>query len=118
MKIIAYRTGEKPVIENIENDIHIMQEFVGGCIEVVHPWPYDPVALVCCETGKIDGLPANRYIKNSVMNDIIAGNFFIAGIGIDDFTDIPSHLIDRYMNEDFVGEKAPTYARPKVSIWS
>lgn len=56
---------------------------------------------ICNEDGKIDGLPLNRalYDADGKMYDIIAGNFFIAGLGEEDFTDIPSELAEKFYEQ-------------------
>lgn len=42
----------------------------------------DNVALVCNDSGKVDGLPLNRCIEDY---DVIAGNFFICGFSGEEF---------------------------------
>ena len=53
---------------------------------------------ICCESGKLDGLPLNRTLRDSDgdVYDIIAGNFFIAGLGESDFTDLPHELAEQF----------------------
>lgn len=59
-----------------------MRDIVGGPIQVIYPF-WESVALVCNESGKIQGLPYNRPLfgENGCPYDIICGNFFVAGIG-------------------------------------
>lgn len=55
------------------NTLEAFQEAVGGDIETVG---LDATAiLVCNETGKLIGLPANRRLDD----DVIAGTFLIVG---------------------------------------
>ena len=56
---------------------------------------------ICCESGKLDGLPLNRALRDSDgdIYDIIAGNFFIAGLGQNDFTDLPHELAARFAEQ-------------------
>ena len=53
---------------------------------------------ICCESGKLDGLPLNRALRNSDgdIYDIVAGNFFIVGLGQNDFTDLPHELAEQF----------------------
>jgi hypothetical protein len=53
---------------------------------------------VCCESGKLDGLPLNRALRDSDgdIYDIVAGNFFIVGLGQNDFTDLPHELAEQF----------------------
>lgn len=56
----------------MKNDLHEMQQMVGGPIQALYPWE-EPVAIVCNDEGKNMGLPLNRVLENY---DIIAGAFF------------------------------------------
>lgn len=58
---------------------------VGGYIEEIAPFP-DPVAIICNEEGKIDGLPLNRAIKDEDGDivDVIAGTFLVVGCNPDE----------------------------------
>lgn len=92
------KSGKIPYETELSGDLKSMQEAVGGLIEGFYPYN-DPVAIVCNEEGKINGLPLNRaiYGENGQMSEAIAGDFFVAGLGEDSFTDIPEHLMDKYM---------------------
>lgn len=62
-------------------------------------YPFEqPVALVCCESGKLDGLPLNRALRDADgdIYDIVAGSFFIVGLGQNDFTDLPHELAEQF----------------------
>ncbi|MFR1990345.1 MAG: DUF3846 domain-containing protein [Oscillospiraceae bacterium] len=37
----------------------VCRALVGGYIQAVYPYE-EPVALICCESGKLDGLTLNR----------------------------------------------------------
>ena len=81
----------------IGDDLQSMQALVGGYIQAVYPFE-QPVALVCCESGKLDGLPLNRALRDADgdIYDIVAGNFFIVGLGESDFTDLPHELAEQF----------------------
>ena len=53
---------------------------------------------ICRESGKLDGLTLNRALRDADgdIYDIIAGNFFIAGLGESDFTDLPHELAEQF----------------------
>ena len=57
-----------------------------------------PEYVPCCESGKLDGLPPNRALRDSDgdIYDIVAGNFFIVGLGESDFTDLPHELAEQF----------------------
>ena len=100
MNVLMVEPGKAPYETQIGNDLRSMQGAVGGYIQAVYPFE-QPVALVCCESGKLDGLPLNRALRDSDgdVYDIIAGNFFIAGLGQSDFTDLPHELAERFAEQ-------------------
>ena len=53
---------------------------------------------ICNEDGKLDGLPLNRALRDADgdIYDIVAGNFFIVGLGQNDFTDLPHELAEQF----------------------
>lgn len=56
---------------------------------------------VCNEEGKLDGLPLNRALRDEDgdIYDVVAGNFFLAGIGEDDFIDLPDELVEQFTEQ-------------------
>ncbi|NLA88203.1 MAG: DUF3846 domain-containing protein, partial [Clostridiales bacterium] len=70
---------------------------VGGDIEAAYFF-HDPVALVCQEEGKINGSELNRAVRDAdgEILDIIAGKFFICGLGEEDFASLPEGLQKKY----------------------
>ena len=56
---------------------------------------------ICCESGKLDGLPLNRALRDADgdIYDIVAGSFFIVGLGQNDFTDLPHELAERFAEQ-------------------
>lgn len=64
--------------------------------------------ILCCsphnvanEDGKLDGLLLNRALRDADgdIYDIVAGNFFIVGLGESDFTDLPRELAERFAEQ-------------------
>ena len=92
--------GKAPYETQIGDDLQSMQVLVGGYLEAVYPFE-QPVALVCRESGKLDGLPRNRALRDSDgdIYDIVAGNFFIVGLGQNDFTDLPHELAEQFAEQ-------------------
>lgn len=98
MKVLIVKPEKRPYEADIDGSLESMQAIVGGYIEAVYPFD-DPVALVCNEEAKIQLLPPNRALiskEDGELCDIIAGNFFLAGLGKNDFTDLPQHLMEKY----------------------
>ena len=100
MNVLMVEPGKAPYETQIGNDLRSMQGAVGGYIQAVYPYE-EPVALVCNEEGKLDGLPLNRALRDADgdIYDIIAGTFFIAGLGESDFTDLPHELAERFAEQ-------------------
>lgn len=92
--------GKAPYVTDIGNDLRSMQQAVGGYIQAVYPYE-ETVVLVCNEEGKLDGLPLNRALrdKDGDIYDVVAGNFFLAGIGDDDFIDLPDELVEQFTEQ-------------------
>lgn len=95
MDILIIEPEKAPFKATISGDLKSLQDIVGGHIEAIYPYD-DPVALVCNEEGKLIGLPLNRKIEDY---DIIAGTFFICGLGHEDFTSLSPELLDKYQKK-------------------
>ena len=93
MKVLLVEPLKEPYMKEIPDKLEDMQKLVGGFIEAVYYFK-EPVAVVCNEEGKINGLPLNRAIYNDEgkLTDIIAGTFFVAGIGKESFDSLPEEF--------------------------
>ena len=100
MNVLMVEPGKAPYETQIGDDLRSMQAAVGGYIQAVYPFE-QPVALVCCESGKLDDLPLNRALRDADgdVYDIVAGKFFIVGLGESDFTDLPHELAKRFAEQ-------------------
>ena len=100
MNVLMVEPGKAPYETQIGDDLRSMQAEVGGYIQAVYPFE-QPVALVCCESGKLDGLPLNRALRDADgdVYDIVAGKFFIVGLGQSDFTDLPHELAEQFAEQ-------------------
>lgn len=97
MKVLMVEP-ERPAYEaEIGSDLKSMQQVVGGTIEAVYPYE-DSVALICNDEGKLTGLPLNRALRDEdgEMYDIVAGTFFVVGLGEEDFTSLSPDLMEKY----------------------
>ena len=92
MRVLIVEPGQKPRRTDIPHTLESMQKVVGGYIEIIEPFT-DPVALVCDEEGKLKGYELNRAIEGK---DIIAGTFFLTGLGEEDLTDLSDALAEKY----------------------
>ena len=100
MNVLMVEPGKAPHETQIGDDLQSMQALVGGYLEAVYPFE-QPVALVCRESGKLDGLTLNRALRDADgdIYDIVAGSFFIVGLGESDFIDLPHELAERFAEQ-------------------
>ena len=77
-----------------------MQAEVDGTFQAIYPYD-DPVALVCNDEGKLAGMDLNRGLRDDIGNlyDIVAGTFLVVGLGEEDFTSLPTELIQKYTEQ-------------------
>ncbi len=97
IEVLIVEPGQYPHMERIGSELASLQKAVGGDIDAAYYFD-DPVALICHEEGKINGLPLNRTIRGTdgEIMDIIAGKFFICGLGEEDFASLPKELQKKY----------------------
>jgi Domain of unknown function (DUF3846) len=70
--ILLVRVGQEPVVRDIPPGLEAVQKLVGGYIE--HLGLTSEVGLFCNDSGMIDRLPPNAYVKGNV----ICGDFYIS----------------------------------------
>lgn len=95
MKVLICAPGEIAREANIDHTLESMQEIVGGTITATYPYE-ELVAVVANDEGLLMGLPLNRKLNGYT---IIAGTFFICGLGEDSFTDLPPDLMEKFKRE-------------------
>ena len=97
IKIVLCEPGKKACVTTIPNCLESLQKTVGGYIEAIYPFE-DPVAIICNEEGKLNGMELNRALldDSGQIYDILAGPFFVAGLGDDDFTSLSEELQQKY----------------------
>ncbi len=97
MKVLMVEPHKNAYESDIGNDLKSMQEAVGGSIEAAYFFE-EPVALVCNEEGKINGLELNRSVRNedNEIMDIVVGTFFICGLNEDNFDSLTSEHMEKF----------------------
>lgn len=97
LEVLLVEPGQYAKMTTIEAGFSSMQEIVGGYIQAVNYFD-EPVTLVCNEEGKINGSELNRAIKddNGKVVDIIAGTFFVCGVGDENFTSLPPEHREKF----------------------
>ena len=91
MRIIVKKAGQMPEVRDVENDLHVFNEIVGGYIETVNV--IDNILCVCNEEGKLKGLPLNLFLNG----DLIVGDVFFCAFDGEDFTSLEDYQIEALM---------------------
>ncbi len=118
ISIVFVEPNKAAVADCIPNTLEDLQKKVGGYIEAIYPFE-DEVALICNEEGKLNGSQLNRALRNEDNDvvDIIAGSFFVVGLGEEDFCSLTPEQIEKYTEmyktpENFIFYKNDILAIP------
>ena len=97
LDVLLVEPGQYARMTTIDAGLESLQKTVGGDIEAAYFFN-DPVALVCQEEGKLNGSELNRAVRgdDGEILDIIAGKFFVCGLGEEDFASLPEGLQKKY----------------------
>ena len=97
MTVLVVEPGKRPYTKKIQFGLTFLQSEVGGYIEALYPFP-EPVAIVCRETGKLDGCPLNRALRDEAgaIYDVIAGTFLVVGLTEEDFGSLSPELLQAF----------------------
>ena len=107
MKVLAFKVGQEHP-ETIElYGLKGMQEFVKGYIETLTLTP--GIVLVCNDEGKYTQPPNRPLWINGAVRDVLHGDFFLCGVGINedgeyDLADIPLNDPELYQVLDWLGQ--------------
>lgn len=95
--VLVVEPEKKPYVKEIGADLASMQAEVGGYIQAVYPYE-NPVTLVMDEEAKLTGKPLNRALRDEDgdIYDIVAGEFFVVGLGESDFISLEQKHIEKF----------------------
>lgn len=98
MTVLVVEPLKEPYLKEISPGLSAMQQEVNGLIAAAYPFD-DPVALICNDEGKLNGMELNRALRDDrgQLYDIVAGPFLVAGLGEDDFTSLSPEMAQKYM---------------------
>ena len=98
--VVVVEPGKEPRIEEIDSGLESLQGMVGGYIQAIYPYD-DPVALICNEEGKLEGLPLNRALRDEDgdIYDIVSGAFLVVGLTEDNFGSLSGELAIKFSQE-------------------
>ena len=97
MRVVMVEPGKVPYEKEIDPGLKSMQKVVGGLIQAVYPYD-EPIALICNDEGKLQGMPYNRALRDPEtweIYDAVAGTFFLCGAPADseDFTSLSDEQV-------------------------
>ena len=95
--ILVVEPGKEPYEKEIDSGLSSLQHEVGGYIQAVYPFE-EPVAILCNEEGKFEGLPLNRALRDDdgEIYDIVAGTFLVVGLTEDNFGSLTPELMQHF----------------------
>lgn len=93
MRILVFEPLKEPYVKDIEDDIHAMQEVVGGSIESIYFEPKQDAICWCNDEFLLNGSKPNRIVGNTLVH----GTFYISGNCLNEYGEntangIPVHL--------------------------
>lgn len=97
IKVLVVEPEKAPYVKEIEPKLDSYQAEVGGYIQAIYPFD-EPVAIICNEEGKLNGLDLNRALRDEdgAIYDIVAGTFLVVGLGEEDFTSLDDEQIKQF----------------------
>ena len=95
--VLVVEPEKVPYVKEIDPGLKSLQNEVDGWIEAVYPFE-DPVAIICNEEGKMNGMPTNRalYDEDGQVYDIVAGQFLVVGLTEDNFGSLTDEQIKKF----------------------
>lgn len=102
MKVLLIKPMEHPQVVDIENSLKEFYRILDcDCITATYPWE-ERAALVTDDNGLFTEKSFSRYIPE--LEQPIKGNFFICGLGEEDFAELPQNLIRKFRERFWVPE--------------
>ena len=100
MTVLVVEPLKEPYVKQIASGYRSMQAEVNGAFQAIYPYD-DPVALVCNDEGKLQGMDLNRGLRDDTgsLYDIVAGTFLVVGLGEEDFASLTPELIQKYTEQ-------------------
>jgi hypothetical protein len=98
MTVLVVEPMKEPYIKELDPGLSAMQAEVDGRISAAYPYD-DPVALICNDEGKMNGMELNRALRDDrgEMYDVVVGTFLVTGLGDEDFASLSPELAEKYM---------------------
>lgn len=114
IRVLKVEPNKHPEEFMLENELEVMQEAVGGYIDIVSL--EGGVCILLNDEGKLIGLEGNRRIGN----DIIVGNFYVCGSNDEgELVSLTDEEMEKYTDmfyepEQFTQEEIAETARMEI----
>ena len=114
IRVLKVEPSKHPEEFVLENELEVMQEAVGGYIDIVSL--EGGVCILLNDEGKLIGLEGNRRIGN----DIIVGNFYVCGSNDEgELVSLTDEEMEKYTDmfyepEQFTQEEIAETARMEI----
>ena len=97
MNVLVVEPYKEPYEKEINPGLESLQHEVGGDIEAIYPFD-DPVAVICNEEGKLEGLTLNRSLRDDdgEIYDVLAGTFLVVGLGEENFDGLSKEQMEKF----------------------
>lgn len=97
MNVLRIEPYKPPFAKEIDPDLRSLQHEVEGPIEVTYPFE-DPVAIICNEEGKLNGMEMNRALRDETgaVSDVLCGPFLIVGLDEENFGSLSEDMLEKY----------------------
>lgn len=125
MKGLLIEPGAPPKEIALDNTLEALKSAVGGYLEITYPFD-DPVAIICNEEGKFNGMLPNRALylegqdgisREGGVYDIIFGPFLILGIGPEDLETLPDEMLWKYKSRFMLPEVFLKNAAGEIAVY-
>ena len=93
MTVLVVEPGYAPYEKTIPQELHAMQEIVGGLITAIYPYE-EMVAIVANDEGILLNMDFNRSVEGGYGG--VFGPFFVCGLTEDDFCSLPPDQMERF----------------------
>ena len=122
MNVLVVEPFKEPYEKEIDPGLESLQHEVGGDIEAIYPFD-DPVAVICNEEGKLEGLTLNRSLRDEdgEIYDILAGTFLVVGLGEENFDGLSNEQMEKFKErfktpEQFISIGGEIFSIPMAEI--
>lgn len=94
LKVVYIEPKKAAYIAEVADTLRDLQRAVGGRIKLIDN--DDGTGIVCSQEAKLQGMKGNRRLGDG--KSVIAGSFFVVGLGEEDFRALTDEEIQKYID--------------------